>query len=1261
MSNFTELEPLLRYCRDYRQRLVRLLAIVGGARLICLAVALFAAISLVDWWMHWNGWVRLTTLLGFLFAVGSLSVRIARSVRNAKLSDRAVLHQLGLRSPETSGQWLVWFELVTARGEIEELNSAAGQQMADSATQRLSTDVQSPAWDRVFDTTALRRWLTAAVATLVLLLVVASFALPQHVRIGALRLFVPFSTVRWPHRTTIDVVQPENGWTVPQLESFPIRATVTGEIPVRITLTYRTESNSTWVREKLPIRPDGTVQYTFPEVREPVQFTLSGGDYQTDEQQIDIVRRPFLKSITAHYEYPVYARLPDRTLSGGQLAGLEGTKVRLEMESSMPLTKAVMVVTSAGQTPASETIELVKRSDTRFTHELMLTSSGQYSVELFEPHGYREAKPEIYEIRVTSDDPPEVELLSPATDLVETNQASIEVSLKARDQLGLRQVAVFYQWGDGEPQALSDLVTGPIQQTGPESTARFTWELRKLELAESGTLRCFARARDNNPTGRGQRDSLRRQIKLVRPSEFHLEAIEQAKLLEEEARIAWKNQLQAWEAGQRWRNEPGRATKPSDPDDADPLWTELQDAQQRAFQAARQIRVHLQTLTDKFERNHMGQDFMAGRLSVVAELLVRLQEQEHAPIATSLQDARPQSAADVVPERLTKLRATALEQSHNHQKMAVLILERMLRKLYDWRDLQSAAITTKLLHEQQEEVLQRTEQVAPKTIAKEIEDLSDQDQDRLLTLGKQQRAIFDSETGLEQQLTYMMYKAEKQVRKSILDPLRAAFTNLRNNRVNDHLKHSAELIANNQPSQIINSQKAALRALKVVQAGLVAAGQKVDDEEPLALTMTPTSAAQFDPDQIKPLEVAAKTPENTGDAASVETPSAIELPTLPEGSDALSAAIRLAIELEDSVLARMRYLDQNRTAAEMPRFVQLKLPRLRERQQDALAALSRADQLNGDKLASPGGPEPTAATPSPHVAAMLTLVRTEFQHAHELVKAAEIDAHSQQLQADAIATLQGVLQNIAFRKAIDDATAENRRLNGVDGFSRPYLLHDKDLEVAIDVVGQLHYVRQRQAHAQRLIARFVLHPAIGPKGRELAAQSRQQAAESQRAVAEGLAQVIQRGETVSTEVAERMRSAGLGGLASLRPANWVSQIEAGKTDAQLEPRQRDAVQQIDATLLSLRDLLEERIRPAPTGVAKSDESLKMTLEDYQRLTSPEQLAELLKTETSLPPELREVMVRSLQRDLPPKYRELLTAYFASFDQPQTKPEKEANK
>ncbi|MFT7639867.1 MAG: hypothetical protein ACI9G1_001605, partial [Pirellulaceae bacterium] len=265
----------------------------------------------------------------------------------------------------------------------------------------------------------------------------------------------------------------------------------------------------------------------------------------------------------------------------------------------------------------------------------------------------------------------------------------------------------------------------------------------------------------------------------MKPSEFHLDAIERAKLLEEEARIAWRNQLHAWQLGGQWlQNGTGSVD--------DQLWSDMKLAQEKSFLAAKQIKFHLETLTEKYERNHMSRDFMSGRLSVIGELLNRLTVGEHAAIAANLEQARPKTATEAEPPRLKNARGQVLGDAQPKQKMAVLVLERMLRKLYDWRDLQNCTITTKLLYEQQGEVRERTSTLAPKTIAKEIEDLADADQEQLLTLGKQQRAIFDTETGLENQLTYLTYKAEKQQRRSILVPLRAAWANLRNQRVNDY-------------------------------------------------------------------------------------------------------------------------------------------------------------------------------------------------------------------------------------------------------------------------------------------------------------------------------------------------------------------------------------------------------------------------------------------------------------------------------------------
>jgi hypothetical protein len=69
-------------------------------------------------------------------------------------------------------------------------------------------------------------------------------------------------------------------------------------------------------------------------------------------------------------------------------------------------------------------------------------------------------------------------------------------------------------------------------------------------------------------------------------------------------------------------------------------------------------------------------------------------------------------------------------------------------------------------------------------------------------------------------------------------------------------------------------------------------------------------------------------------------------------------------------------------------------------------------------------------------------------------------------------------------------------------------------------------------------------------------------------------------------------------------------------------------------------------------MAKAEDAPTMTLEEFERLTSPEHLAALLKNESSLPPELRELMARSLERELPPKFRDLLRAYYASFIRPQ---------
>ncbi|MCE9529885.1 MAG: hypothetical protein K8T89_01895 [Planctomycetes bacterium] len=1206
-------------------------------RLLAIGIVLFVGMLLLDWWLHLGTYLRLATLA--LYVAGlciTTWITLLRPLRD-RWSDREVLARVDATAPPGEEGLLELYEFIHSPEQIQEMQTEQGKHLAASAVTQLGERAAQTRLGSAVTIGPARRWLLIA-GTFALVLAGLGIALPSYLAIGSERFINPLSKARWPHRTTIAVQTPANGWVVPQLDPIAVQAEVTGDVPKRLQLAYRVGGTGNWTKENVPVqenhstdRTTYTINYIFPEVRDPIEFTLEGGDYRTDPQHISIIQKPFLKSITAHYEYPSYAGLPNRTVNNGQLSGLEGTQVRLVMESSMPLERAVFIFTPEDAKNPEQRNDIERVGATTFQKTLMLEHNGRYRVELYEANGFREARNEVYEVRITPDDPPEIELLAPGKDLAETKQASLDVAFRARDKLGLAKVEFLYQIDEKPLEPLTDRITGPIPQAGNDTTVRFHWDLRKMDLPDSGNIRYFVRVQDNNPTGRGKVTSAPGQIKLIKPSDFHLETLEQTKQLEEEARIAWRNQLLAWKRGTQWL-EKGTGAE----DDA--IWNEMQEAQQKAFAAARQIQFHFRNLTEKYERNHMGQDFMAARLSVVAQLLTRLLDQEHTPLAVELASARPRNAADAMPERLKSLRSTALSKGKDHQKMATLVLEQMLRRLYDWRDLQTSTVTTKLLYADQEEVLALTQQVAPKTIGKEIEDLKDADQQVVLTLGKKQRGIFDTETGLETQLTYLMYKAEKQGRKTILEPLQGAFTNLRSNRVNFHLKRSAELIENNQQAQIIDNQKAALRALEVAQAGLMLAGQKVDPEQPLTLAMNPIDESLFDPDQIKP-EVAKVDPKTMDEPKTMEmTETIVEVPTLPEGADPLSAAIRLTIELQDNVLARVRYLDKNREATEMPRFIKLKQSRLAERQTSSLKALDQAVQEADKQKES-------------HVRAMLQQVRDEMSQSLKLLETGAGDSSPgvQQLQIDFIENLKGQIQHLALQRTINDAVAENKRQNGVDGFGRKYLLREADLDIAINLILQLDRARQMRADVLRKIERF---QKFIPKTEPLTAiekTNRERAAAAEQQVAKAIEAIPALRATFSKDVATRIKETPLAAFGMPPLPMETERIRTGKADAEVALTLRSSNQILAESLQALRDLLEERVREE-TKVAIKDPT-RMTQELLEKLQSRENLAKMLKEESSLPPEVRAQIVRALEKEFPAKYRELLQAYYGSLITP----------
>jgi hypothetical protein len=1229
-----------RLCGAFRARLRALMFQAGACRLITQALVLLPLFLALDWWAHLGALTRCLTLGVYLLALGATAWWTLLAPLGRKWSNPEVLAYLDTVLPGERAMLLELYQLIRGEG-IQEGETPAGREMIEKAVADMEPLVQQAAGSRTLYRRRAMTWLkTAAIAAAL----VAAVAVPLqltgggYVSIGLERFFNPFSQRRWPHRTTIKLHEPKNGWTIPQMESFTIEGQVSGQVvPPQVTLAYKSKTTGYWIKEKVAVRDDGSLKYTFPEVREEIRFQVTGGDYETDYMTIKIVERPFLRKILADYDYPDYAGIPDRKVEGGQLVGLEGTKVKLSFESSMALNKVVMKLRlkqkgkAGAEKETSEELPL-SGGGKKFSKEFYLIADGSYSIELYEVNGFREAKPERYEIRVTPDNPPEVELLAPGRNLIATKRATVEVALKASDDFGLKTVEFMWSLDDGKSQPLTDRVTGPLAPKGKSKRASFTWDLRKMkDLPKTGVITYSVRVKDVNPApGRGLSETAAMEIKLVSPSQFHFDLFEQAKRIEAEARIAWENQYAAWVLGGEWlRKGSGK--------EEDQLWRDMKEKQELAIRASRAMENYLLDLTEQYEKNGMQRDFMAGRLAVITELLRHVTGTEHPAIAEGLRRARPKTDADAAPARLKGLRGSQVKKFSPNQKLATLYLERLVKRLFDWRDLQTTLIRTTLLHEEQEEVLGITQKLAPKTLGQELEDLPDDVQDELITLGKRQRTLFDVESELEKELEFQIHRAEQQQRKSILASLRGAYKGLRNNGVNSNLKVAAKKIENNQSFQIIKNQKSALQVLSLVKGGLIYAGQKVDPEPKITLAMTPSKILDVQPKTKvedpgeEPVEVAG-----TGEVEAL-TPEEL-LANLPVGSDPITMAINVAWEAQDAVRARTAYLHDN-SAGEMPRYVTMKQGILLEKQAMAIRVLDLALKQTAK---GKGTPQPVGQS--------LKIIRGELDQSRQLIAKRVLGKPTQQLQSDSMESLDDLRRRyIPMQKSVAEEAEENRKRKGLDAFNRKYLVRGKDLDATVMVIDKLNHLQLLERDALRKVKRFAAHPGKPGLLADMEKGNRLQAASSLGEAIKLLSEVKSAAAGMSPEVVTKVKETGVGPLVDLEFAALSAGVKAGGRDKELTEPLEAAASLVESTLSALKDLLGERVKPKIAKTAgESEKAPTMTLEQWEKMRTPEYLRAQLKNNKNLPPEVREIMLKALSRKFPEKYKDLLANYYASF-------------
>lgn len=236
---------------------------------------------------------------------------------------------------------------------------------------------------------------------------------------------------------------------------------------------------------------------------------------------------PLVGDIRLRYVYPAYSGLPPQELAGsdGSLRALRGSKVELSARALVPVSRALLVLEGG----ARQQIEATLDGDGTLHASLSLLQDGAYRFGLIDGSGTLHLDSRPHPISVVPDQPPQVRLLEPATDLELDELAQLDLAWEASDDFGLARVELVLQGleGGGEPErrALPLEPAGRRQGSGQTRLA-----LAELGMEPGDRLQLWVEATDNDTvSGAKTGASARRTVIILSAQQRHDAATAQAR------------------------------------------------------------------------------------------------------------------------------------------------------------------------------------------------------------------------------------------------------------------------------------------------------------------------------------------------------------------------------------------------------------------------------------------------------------------------------------------------------------------------------------------------------------------------------------------------------------------------------------------------------------------------------------------------------------------------------------------------------------
>jgi collagen type III alpha len=357
------------------------------------------------------------------------------------------------------------------------------------------------------DRKSLLRLSNALLAVVVLFCLYWIFS-PKNPGTSLWRAIVPSAEVGVATRTEIFNVHPGDKDVLARSQ-LEVTADIRGELPQQTSL-YFTTADRKFVDERVEMRleNEGTRKFRCVltgdnggGILQNITYRIVAGDATTPEYQIRVIQPPAATIDSIRLDSPDYTRHEPVTQTTGAIDALEGTRITLKAHANMPLRSPALLQFFDDETASkrAEEIPIHVTDGTKLQADwkLEIRSDGTY------PHYYRifctstegesDPSPSLYSYSIRPDQPPEIILRDPKTDLDLPTNAVLPLVIEARDpDFALTYVDLIIE-KDGSPVPGQTLFAGNEQQF----KTTYRWQLKGYQFRPKDTITYWLEAKDN--------------------------------------------------------------------------------------------------------------------------------------------------------------------------------------------------------------------------------------------------------------------------------------------------------------------------------------------------------------------------------------------------------------------------------------------------------------------------------------------------------------------------------------------------------------------------------------------------------------------------------------------------------------------------------------------------------------------------------------------------------------------------------------------